>query len=97
MLPGGQKLIIWLKVLFGEFRFAIFVLSGFLEAIFLKTPPDDAHSMSREELASLDLEPGQNPAAYDVPELGVTINFSIFLIHKDQKLVVTDVDGTITK
>lgn len=58
----------------------------------------DAHSMSSEELASLPLQPGQNQAAYYVPDLlGKVIFFSIFLVHKDDKLVVTDVDGTITR
>ena len=58
----------------------------------------DAHSMSSEDLESLPLEPGQNEAAYYIPDLlGKVIYFSIFLIHKDQKLVVTDVDGTITR
>merc|ERR1719341_2175597 len=54
--------------------------------------------MSSEELASLPLQPGQNQAAYYVPDLlGKVIFFSIFLVHKDDKLVVTDVDGTITR
>jgi len=61
----------------------------------------DAHSMSSEDLEDYlapYLQSGQNEAAYYIPDLnGKVIFFSIFLIHKDQKLVVTDVDGTITR
>jgi len=55
------------------------------------------HTMSSEELAMLPLEPGKNMATYHVPALEVTIHFDVFLITSGQKLVITDVDGTITR
>ena len=39
---------------------------------------------------------GRNLARYFVPKLDVEIKFSLFLYGQSERLVITDVDGTIT-
>jgi len=55
------------------------------------------HTMSPEDLESLNLKPGLNEGRYVCPELSEVLYFSVFLYDDDQKLVVTDIDGTITE
>ena len=55
------------------------------------------HTMSGEDLEGLNLKPGLNEGRYVCPELSEVIPFSVFLYEEDQKLVVTDIDGTITE
>ena len=55
--------------------------------------------MSAGDLEELNLKPGLNEGRYEVSFLfsSEVIHFSVFLYDEDQKLVVTDIDGTITK
>eukprot|EP00092_Neocalanus_flemingeri_P014105 GFUD01015214.1.p1 GENE.GFUD01015214.1~~GFUD01015214.1.p1 ORF type:complete len:335 (+),score=71.34 GFUD01015214.1:212-1216(+) len=55
------------------------------------------NSMSSENLKELNLQPGLNEGRYVCPELEEVLYFSVFLYDEDQKLVVTDIDGTITE
>lgn len=61
-----------------------------------KTGPGP-YSMSSEDLEQLNLQPGLNQGRYICPELAEIIQFNVFLYEEDQKLVVTDIDGTITE
>ena len=61
-----------------------------------KTGPGP-YSMSSEDLDQLNLQPGLNQGRYICPELAEIIQFNVFLYEEDQKLVVTDIDGTITE
>ena len=55
------------------------------------------NTMSQEDLEELNLKPGLNEGRYVCPELGEVLLFSVFLYSEDQKLVLTDIDGTITE
>jgi len=55
------------------------------------------HLMTSEDLESLNLQPGRNKARYVCPELSEILDFSVFLYEEEQKIVVTDIDGTITE
>ena len=55
------------------------------------------NTMSSEDLDALNLKPGRNKARYVCPELSASLDFSVFLYGEDDKLVVTDIDGTITE
>ena len=55
------------------------------------------NTMSSEDLEALNLKPGRNKALYVSTELSATLEFSVFLYDEDDKLVVTDIDGTITE
>ena len=52
---------------------------------------------SSTQLENMNLEDGINNANLLVDDLGVTVPFSIFLFDGSSKLIVTDIDGTITK
>jgi len=76
---------------------------NFWTALFgVSDPP--AHQMSHtatsEQLESLNLSPGQNSIDFEV-DTGIGSHFSIpasiFLVDRDEKIVISDVDGTITK
>ena len=54
-------------------------------------------TMSSDDLAALYLKPGHNNGRYVIKELSEVIEFSVFLYNEDDKLVVTDIDGTITE
>ena len=45
----------------------------------------------------LNLQPGHNPGRYVCQELGEVVHFSVFLWAEEEELVLTDIDGTITK
>jgi len=53
--------------------------------------------MSSQDLEELNLQKGLNKARYVCQELGEVIEFNIFLLSEDEKLVLTDIDGTITE
>jgi phosphatidate phosphatase PAH1 len=40
---------------------------------------------------------GGNLASYKIPDLGIEIRFVIYLYDQDTRLVITDIDGTITE
>jgi len=50
-----------------------------------------------DELEEFPLVAGVNRGVYRVPDLDVVIPFYVFLLERRAKLVITDVDGTITK
>ena len=53
--------------------------------------------MSSQDLEELNLKAGLNKARYVCQELGEVIEFHIFLYSEDDKIVLTDIDGTITE
>jgi len=55
------------------------------------------HHSTTEELSSLGLTHGHNQGRYIIPDIGRSIEFSIFLMRQDQKVIITDVDGTVTR
>jgi len=55
------------------------------------------NELSHEDLQELNLKPGENSARYVCPELNILFNFSVFLFNSTDKLIISDVDGTITK
>ena len=55
------------------------------------------HFMSSEDLDELNLRLGLNRARYVCPELEEQIDFNVFLYFEEDKIVLTDIDGTITE
>ena len=53
--------------------------------------------MSSQDLEELNLKAGLNKARYVCQELGEVIEFHIFLYSEEDKIVLTDIDGTITE
>merc|ERR1719153_278223 len=53
--------------------------------------------LNSEDLEELNLKPGVNKGRYVCPELNTILHFSIFLYETGDKLVITDIDGTITQ
>lgn len=53
--------------------------------------------MTNWELKELNLQPGLNKAKYFVEDLNIILDFNVFLYSEDDKLVITDIDGTITE
>ena len=43
------------------------------------------------------MNPGANAGVFKVESLGVTIPFNVFKFDQNSKLVLTDIDGTITE
>jgi len=56
-----------------------------------------AHHMPSNHLRELNLKPGANEAKFVVSDLDIIIPFKVFLFEHDDKLVLTDIDGTITE
>jgi len=56
-----------------------------------------SNQMTSSELASFNLKRGKNTGKYICDELEVTIEFNVFLYQESDKLVFTDIDGTITQ
>ncbi len=50
-----------------------------------------------DELNYFELSRGINHGLYEVPSLSVRIPFLVYRLRHDDKLVFTDVDGTITE
>jgi len=55
------------------------------------------NQLSHENLKELNLKPGENKARYVCPELNINFHFSVFFYNSTDKLIISDVDGTITK
>jgi len=55
------------------------------------------NQLSHEDLQELNLKPGENKARYVCPELKILFHFSVFFYNSTDKLIISDVDGTITK
>lgn len=53
--------------------------------------------MTSWELQELNLQPGLNKAKYVVDDMDIILDFNVFLYSEDDKLVITDIDGTITE
>jgi len=53
--------------------------------------------MTSKELIELNLKPGHNTGKYVAKELDVELEFSVFLYEDTDRLVFTDIDGTITE
>ena len=49
-----------------------------------------------KQLEKMNLKNGINKASISIPDLNVKIPFSVFLYNQDTKLILTDIDGTIT-
>ena len=52
---------------------------------------------SSAQLKAMNFEPGINPSFFIIEEMNIRIRFFIYLFDQKDKLVVTDIDGTITK
>lgn len=53
--------------------------------------------MTHANLEELNLQPGLNRGRYACPQLNIILHFSVFLYIANEKLVITDIDGTITE
>ncbi|XP_023337551.1 nuclear elongation and deformation protein 1-like isoform X2 [Eurytemora carolleeae] len=53
--------------------------------------------MTSHHLEELNLKPGLNKGKFVAPQLGVVIPFNVFLYEENDKIVFTDIDGTITQ
>ena len=60
--------------------------------------PDDPFSIHllSQCWANANLKPGLNPGEFRVEALGVQFKFDVFLFDQNDRLVLTDIDGTIT-
>ena len=65
--------------------------------VFLRNSDEDLHHMTHQELVELDLQHGLNKARCVIDENNVAIEFNIFLYNEGEKVVLSDVDGTITE
>jgi phosphatidate phosphatase PAH1 len=65
-------------------------------AFFLRSENGRNFTFTSDELAEMNLNDGLNEAIFVVEELNIRLNFSIFLLNQGNRLVFTDVDGTIT-
>lgn len=54
-------------------------------------------TLSSNELKSLDLKPGKNQVIFKVSGVGSQLEACIYLWNANDKIVVSDIDGTITK
>ena len=68
--------------------------SGLL--VFIRNCDEGLHHMTNEELVELDLQHGLNKARC-VIEGDIVIKFNLFLYNEGEKVVISDVDGTITE
>jgi len=64
---------------------------------FVNSSSEADNELSHEDLQELNLNSGENNARYVCPELNIIFEFSVFFYNSTDKLVVSDVDGTITK
>ena len=62
-----------------------------------RSPSPSPYLMSSQDLKELNLQKGMNKAKYVCKELDEVIEFNIFLYSEDEKIVLTDIDGTITE
>ena len=61
------------------------------------SPMFTSKEFTSKELKDMNLNNGRNEAALIVEDLGIEIPFAIYLLNQTNSLVITDVDGTITK
>ncbi|KAI9099447.1 Lipin/Ned1/Smp2-domain-containing protein, partial [Phlyctochytrium arcticum] len=53
--------------------------------------------LTSEQLRSLNLKKGPNTITFAVPQSGASVTAKLFLFHHDCRIVISDIDGTITK
>jgi len=53
--------------------------------------------MKSDDLEELNLQSGKNEARFVCQELDEIIHFSVFLLNETDKLIISDIDGTITE
>ena len=58
--------------------------------------PERTIKFTSKELEDMNLKDGMNEAAFVVEDLNLKIPFAIYLLNQGNRLVFTDVDGTIT-
>ena len=58
---------------------------------------DNSIRVQSQEWKSANLNPGSNPGEFRVDNFDVVIKFNVFLYNQTDKLVLTDIDGTITQ
>ena len=58
---------------------------------------DDSIYIESQEWKDANLNPGLNPGEFRVEKFDVVIKFNVFLYNQADKLVLTDIDGTITQ
>jgi len=58
--------------------------------------PDRSINFTSKEIEDMNLKEGMNEAAVVVEDLSLKIPFAIYLLNQNNRLVFTDVDGTIT-
>ena len=58
---------------------------------------DNQNHMTSLELQELNLQPGLNKGKYLVEDLGIFLDFNVFLYSEEDKLAIADIDGTITE
>ena len=58
--------------------------------------PDQSTKFTSKELKDMNLKNGRNEAVLIVKDLDIEIPFAIYLLNQKDRLVITDVDGTIT-
>ena len=58
---------------------------------------DDSIYIESQEWKDANLNPGLNPGEFRVEKFDVVIKFNVFLYNQSDKLVITDIDGTITQ
>jgi len=58
---------------------------------------DNGNLMLAADMEELNLQQGKNEARYVCQELDVIIHFSVFLFNETDKLIISDIDGTITE
>ena len=58
---------------------------------------DDSIHVESQEWKNANLNPGLNPGKFWVENFDVVIEFNVFLYNQSDKLVITDIDGTITQ
>jgi len=62
-----------------------------------QSPSSSPNLMSSQDLKELNLQKGINKAKYVIQELDEVIEFDVYLFSEDDKIVVSDIDGTITE
>ena len=65
-------------------------------AFFLRSENGRNFTFTSDELAEMNLNDGLNEAIFVIEELNIRLTFSIFLLNQGNRIVFTDVDGTIT-
>ena len=58
--------------------------------------PERSINFTSKEIEDMNLKDGMNEAAFVVEDLSLKIPFAIYLLNQNNRLVFTDVDGTIT-